>query len=82
MHRRRFIASLAAATTAARTLHAEQKAMPVIGFLSFFSPPTNPSEIGRGPVPQGLYQTGFVEGQNMSIERRWAEGHYDRAASA
>jgi len=52
--------------------------MPVIGFLSFFSPPTNPSEIGRGPVPQGLYQTGFVEGQNMSIERRWAEGHYDR----
>ena len=78
MHRRRFIASLAAATTAARTLHAEQKTMPVIGFLSVFSPPTNLSEIGRGAVPQGLYQTGFVEGQNMSIERRWAEGHYHR----
>jgi putative tryptophan/tyrosine transport system substrate-binding protein len=78
MHRRRFIASLAAVTTAAPTLHAEQKAMPVIGFLSIFSPRTNPSEIGRGPVPQGLYQAGFVEGQNMLIERRWAEGHYDR----
>src|SRR6516162_11272074 len=78
MHRRRFIASLAAATTAARTLHAEQKTMPVIGFLSVFSPPTTHSAMGRGPVHDGLYQTGFVEGQNMSIERRWAEGHYDR----
>jgi putative ABC transport system substrate-binding protein len=78
MHRRRFIASLAAATTAARTLHAEQKTMPVIGFLSVFSPPTTHSAMGRGPVHDGLYQTGFVEGQNMSIERRWAEGHYHR----
>jgi putative tryptophan/tyrosine transport system substrate-binding protein len=63
--------------TAARAVRAQQKAMPVVGFLSVFSPPTNPSEVGRGPVPQGLKQTGFVEGQNMSIERRWAEGHYD-----
>ena len=52
--------------------------MPVIGFLSVFSPPTTHSAMGRGPVHDGLYQTGFVEGQNMSIERRWAEGHYDR----
>jgi putative ABC transport system substrate-binding protein len=52
--------------------------MPVIGFLSRYSTPANPSEIGRGPVPHGLNQAGFVEGQNMSIERRWAEGHYDR----
>jgi putative ABC transport system substrate-binding protein len=34
--------------------------------------------MSRNPVPQGLKQTGYVEGQNMSIERRWAEGHYDR----
>jgi len=61
-----------------RCLRAQQKAMPVLGFLSVFAPPTNPSEVGRGPVLQGLNQTGFVEGQNMSIERRWAEGHYDR----
>ncbi|MBV8507938.1 MAG: ABC transporter substrate-binding protein [Alphaproteobacteria bacterium] len=52
--------------------------MPVVGFLSVFSPPTSPGEVGRGPLLQGLNQTGFVEGENMSIERRWAEGHYDR----
>ena len=52
--------------------------MPVVGFLSVFSPPTDPGEVGRGPLLQGLNQTGFVEGENMSIERRWAEGHYDR----
>jgi hypothetical protein len=43
-----------------------------------FSHPTNPGEVGQGPVLQGLKQAGFVEGENMSIERRWAEGHYDR----
>jgi putative ABC transport system substrate-binding protein len=78
MHRRRFFALLGAAITAARTLRAQQKTMPVIGVLSIFSPPANPSEIGRGPVYQGLYQAGFVEGLNMLIERRWAEDHYDR----
>jgi putative ABC transport system substrate-binding protein len=52
--------------------------MPVIGFLSVYSPPTDPSEVAQGPVREGLKETGFVEGQNMSIERRWAEGHYDR----
>jgi putative tryptophan/tyrosine transport system substrate-binding protein len=50
----------------------------VIGFLSVYSPHTDPSEVARGPVREGLKETGFVEGQNMSIERRWAEGHYDR----
>ena len=78
MHRRRFIGLLGGAIALPCVAAAQQKAMPVIGFLSVFSPPTNLSEIGRGAVPQGLYQTGFVEGQNMSIERRWAEGHYDR----
>ena len=77
MHRRRFLALLGAAITAARTLLAQQKAMPVIGVLSIFSLIANPSEIGRGPVNQALYQAGFVEGQNMLIERRWAEGHCD-----
>ena len=78
MHPRRFVALLGGAIAPPCVAAAQQKAMPVVGFLSVFSPPTNPSEIGRGAVPQGLYQAGFVEGQNMSIERRWAEGHYDR----
>jgi len=78
MNRRELLELVGSAMALARPLRAQQTAMPVVGFLSIFSPPANPSEIGRGPLPQGLKQTGFVEGQNMSIERRWAEGHYDR----
>jgi putative tryptophan/tyrosine transport system substrate-binding protein len=79
MHRRRFIALLGAAMTAAGpSLHAQQKAMPVIGFLSVSSPPPNPGDLVRGPVHQGMSETGFVEGQNMVWEYRWAGGHYDQ----
>jgi putative ABC transport system substrate-binding protein len=77
MHRRRFIASLAAVTTAAPTLHAEQKAMPAIGFLSGGSP--GPSAANTATFLSGLSQAGYVEGQNVTIEYRWAEGHPDRA---
>src|SRR6516164_1112212 len=78
MERRAFIAMTLATVGRPLAGRAQQKAKPVVGFLSVFSPPTNPGDIGRGPVLQGLRQTGFVEGQSMSIERRWAEGHYDR----
>jgi putative ABC transport system substrate-binding protein len=79
MHRRRFIALLGAAMTAAGpSLHAQQKAMPVIDFLSVSSPPPNPGDLVRGPVHQGMSETGFVEGQNMVWEYRWAGGHYDQ----
>ena len=79
MHRRRFIALLGAAMTAAGpSLCAQQKAMPVIGFLSVSSPPPNPGDLVRGPVHQGMSETGFVEGQNMVWEYRWAEGHHDQ----
>ncbi|MBV8090614.1 MAG: ABC transporter substrate-binding protein [Alphaproteobacteria bacterium] len=78
MHRRRFIALLGAAITAARTLRAQQKAMPVIGSLSLYSPPTNPGDLGHGPFHQGLSETGFIEGQNIVTEYRWAEGQYHR----
>jgi putative ABC transport system substrate-binding protein len=78
MHRRRFIALLGAAITAARTLRAQQKAVPVIGWLSSFSPPAKLDDWLRGPIHRGLSEAGFVEGQNMMSEARWAEGHYDR----
>jgi len=56
-------------------VRAQQNAMPVIGYLHFGSP-------NLAPTPavflQGLSETGFVEGQNVAIEYRWAEGHYDR----
>jgi putative ABC transport system substrate-binding protein len=62
--------------TAARTLRAQQKAMPVIGYLSFASP--GPFAPFVAAQRQGLSETGYVEGQNVAIEYRWAEGHYDR----
>ena len=74
MHRRRFVALLGAAITAARTLRAQQKAMPVIGYLG----DSSPYEIRLAAFRQGLGDTGWVEGQNVAIEYNWAEGRYDR----
>ena len=64
--------------TMARGLGAQQKAMTVIGWLSPFSPPAKRGQLVRGPIHQGLSDIGFVEGQNVMSEYRWAEGHYDR----
>jgi putative ABC transport system substrate-binding protein len=50
--------------------------MPVIGFLGSASPGRNPALIAA--FHQGLSETGYVEGQNVVIEYRWAEGRYDR----
>src|SRR5712691_9762984 len=55
---------------------AQQKAMPLIGYLGTASPvPASPT---RAAFRQGLSETGYVEGQNVAIEHRWAEGSYDR----
>jgi putative ABC transport system substrate-binding protein len=61
---------------ATRAVCAQQKAMPVIGFLSSVSP--GPNEPALAAFRQGLGETGYVEGQNLAIEYRWAESHYDR----
>jgi putative tryptophan/tyrosine transport system substrate-binding protein len=76
MRRRDLIVLLGSAMTAARALHAQQKAMPVIGFLSSASP--GPFAPFVAAFRQGLSESGYVEGQNVAIEYRWAEGHYDR----
>ncbi len=55
---------------------AQQRTMPVVGFLSSFSRGPNP--LGRGPMAKGLGETGYVYGQNVAIEYRWAESNYDR----
>jgi putative ABC transport system substrate-binding protein len=67
---------LGAAMTAARALRAQQTAMPVIGFLSATSP--GPLAPFVAAFRQGLSETGYVEGQSVVIEYRWAEGRYDR----
>jgi putative ABC transport system substrate-binding protein len=76
MIRREFVLLLGGAMTAARALRAQQKAMPVIGFLSGGSPAPYASLVAA--FHQGLSETGYVEGQTVTIEYRWAEGHYDR----
>jgi putative tryptophan/tyrosine transport system substrate-binding protein len=76
MKRRELMLLLAGVLTAARGLRAQQKAMPVIGFLGSTSP--GPFAASVAAFHQGLNETGYVEGQNATIEYRWAEGDYDR----
>jgi putative ABC transport system substrate-binding protein len=76
MRRRELILLLGGAMTAPHGLCAQQKALPVVGFLTggwrdAFSPYV-------AALRHGLSETGYVEGQNLDIEYRWAEGHYDR----
>ncbi|MBV9063048.1 MAG: ABC transporter substrate-binding protein [Alphaproteobacteria bacterium] len=76
MKRREFITLLGGAAVWPCVVVAQQPAMPVIGFLHGASPE------GYAPMldgfRSGLAQSGYVEGQNVTIEYRWAEGHYDR----
>jgi putative ABC transport system substrate-binding protein len=76
MRRREFVLLLGGVMTAARCLHAQQKAMPVIGFLAAGAP--GPGAPFVAAFRQGLSEAGYVEGQSLAIEYRWAESHYDR----
>jgi len=76
MNRRRLMLLLGGVVIAPRALRAQQKAMPVIGYLSPGSPGAAAPYVAA--FRQGLSETGYDEGRNVAIEYRWAEGHGDR----
>jgi putative ABC transport system substrate-binding protein len=76
IERRTFLATLGGATVAWLAARAQQPAMPVIGFLHSATPESYAPMVAA--FRQGLKEAGYLEGQNVTIEYRWAEGHYDR----
>jgi putative ABC transport system substrate-binding protein len=76
LRRRDFVTLLGGAAAWPIAASAQQRLTPLIGYLSGFAPGAFPQTLGA--FREGLAETGYAEGQNVAIEYRWAEGHYDR----
>jgi putative tryptophan/tyrosine transport system substrate-binding protein len=76
MRRREFIVGLAGAVVPPAVAWAQQRALPVIGFLHNQSLESMRDKMA--PFAQGLAERGFVDGRNVTIEHRWAEGQLER----
>src|ERR1700730_1671673 len=77
MRRREFIVGLGGVAVWPLVARGQQPALPVVGFLSAQSA-DDEYKIITVPFLQSLKETGYVEGQNVTIEYRWAENQYDR----
>jgi putative tryptophan/tyrosine transport system substrate-binding protein len=76
MRRREFIAGLASAVALPLAAGGQQPVLPVVGFLNSASSSWYGSYVGA--FRQGLKETGYVEGQNVAVEYRWANEQYER----
>jgi ABC-type uncharacterized transport system substrate-binding protein len=76
MRRRALVATVAGAAALPLAVRAQQKVMPTVGY--FGSTPAGPAAPFVASFLQGLSETGYIVGQNLAIEYRWAEGHFDR----
>jgi len=79
IRRRELMLLLGGGIISARPVRAQVKPMPVIGYLGGASP--GPFGPFVAAFRQGLNETGYVEGQNLAIEYRWAEGNFDRLST-
>ena len=76
MRRREFITLLGGATTWPLMARAQQPALPVVGFVRDGSADASARYVAA--FRKGLSETGYVEGQNLTVEYHWLEGHYDQ----
>src|SRR5215472_8985278 len=76
MRRRELLLLLGGMIATGKALRAQQEVMPVIGFLNMPEPGAIPRLVAA--FERGLADAGYTEGQNVRIEYRWAENHYDR----
>jgi putative ABC transport system substrate-binding protein len=79
MRRREFIAGIGSVAAWPMVVRAQQAALPVIGFLHSQSLPAFVEPVAA--FHRGLAETGYIDGKNVAIDYRWAEGHVDRVVA-
>jgi ABC-type uncharacterized transport system substrate-binding protein len=78
MRRREFVALIGPLIVWAGNARGQKRVPPEIGLLSSISRSASESASLIAAFQEGLKETGYVEGRNLAIQYRWAEGHYDR----